>query len=64
MFGRKNSIEEKIEQHRFSMEIGHSKSGSDHILIIKSLKVRGDNMDELLNELKLALDDFKVLERR
>lgn len=63
MWFRKNTIEEKIEQYKYSMDIGHSKSGSEHILIIKSLKVRSNNIATMLEEMKVALEDFRVLKR-
>ena len=63
MWFRKNTIEEKIEQYKYSMDIGHSKSGSEHILIIKSLKVRSNDIATMLEEMKVALEDFRVLKR-
>jgi hypothetical protein len=58
---RKNTLEETLEeqQNKYSIEIGHSKSGSEHILVIKSLKVRGNNVEDMMIELKEALSQFE-----
>lgn len=54
-------IEQEMKPYKYSLEVGHSKSGSDHVVIIKSLKVRGDDLGEALAELKAALQAFKEL---
>lgn len=54
-------IEQELKPYKYSLEVGHSKSGSDHVVIIKSLKVRGDDLGEALAELKAALQAFKEL---
>tara|TARA_R110000824_G_scaffold73751_2_gene187761 strand:- start:828 stop:1031 length:204 start_codon:yes stop_codon:yes gene_type:complete len=61
LFNRRTHVEEKIESFKYSVEVGHSKSGSEHILIIKSLKVKSNDVATLLEELKLALEDFRVI---
>jgi HPt (histidine-containing phosphotransfer) domain-containing protein len=63
MWFRKNTLEEKLEENenKYSIEIGHSKSGSAHILVIKSLKVRGDNVEDMMAELKEALKQFEAV---
>ena len=50
MWFRKNTIEERqeIDEKKYSIEIGHSKSGSAHILVIKSLKIKGDEVEEMM----------------
>ena len=45
----------------YELEVGHSKSGSDHVIIIKSLRVRGDDLAESLAELKAALVAFREM---
>ena len=49
--------QETIQQpeYRYSLEVGHAKQGSDHVLIIKSLKVRGDDIADVVAELKAGL---------
>jgi|TARA_A100001201_G_C4053673_1_gene190416 hypothetical protein len=54
-------IEQELKPYKYSLEVGHSKSGSDHVVVIKSLKVRGDDLGEALAELKAALQAFKEL---
>ena len=54
-------IEQELKPYKYSLEVGHSKSGSDHVVVIKSLKVRGDDLGEALAELKSALRAFKEL---
>ena len=48
--------QELMRPYQFSVDVGHSKSGSDHVMIIKSLKVRSDNPVELVQTLQLMLD--------
>ena len=51
-------MEQETIQHpeyRYSLEVGHAKQGSDHVLIIKSLKVRGDDIADVVAELKAGL---------
>ena len=49
--------QETIQQpeYRYSLEVGHAKQGSDHVFIIKSLKVRGDDIADVVAELKAGL---------
>ena len=47
------TIQEK--QYQYSVEVGHAKQGSNHVLIIKSLKVRGDDIADVVAELKAGL---------
>jgi len=49
--------QETIQQpeYRYSLEVGHAKQGSDHVLIIKYLKVRGDDIADVVAELKAGL---------
>ena len=39
-----------------SIDIGHSKSGSAHILILKSLKVNGDDALEVIQRAQIMID--------
>ncbi len=45
----------------YEIELGHAKSGSDHVLIIKSLKVRGDDLSLAIAELKAGLSNIQEL---
>jgi len=54
-------VREDVKPYKYSLEVGHSKSGSDHVVVIKSLKVRGDDLGEALAELKSALRAFTEL---
>jgi hypothetical protein len=51
-------VKQELKPYKYSLEVGHSKSGSDHVVVIKSLKVRGDDLAESLAELKAALRAF------
>lgn len=52
-------IEQKMYQ--YEIEVGHSKSGSDHVIIIKSLKVRGDDLLYAIQEVQSALVAFREM---
>ena len=52
---------EMIKPYKYELEVGHSKSGSYHVIIIKSLRVRGDDLAESLAELKAALVAFREM---
>ena len=45
--------------YQYEIELGHAKSGSDHVLIIKSLKVRGDDLSLVMAELKSVLQNMQ-----
>mgnify|MGYP003661961440 FL=1 len=59
-FNRKNTLEEVVEktEQRFVIEIGHNRNSE---LIIKKMRVSGDNLEQCIADLQLALQDFKVL---
>tara|TARA_R110002020_G_scaffold32427_2_gene99740 strand:- start:1440 stop:1622 length:183 start_codon:yes stop_codon:yes gene_type:complete len=54
-------VEQQLKPYKYTLEVGHSKSGSEHVVVIKSLKVRGDDLGEALAELKAALRAFTEL---
>jgi len=54
-------IREEVKPYKYELEVGHSKSGSDHVIVIKSLRVRGDDLAESLAELKAALRAFREM---
>tara|TARA_R100001163_G_scaffold3751_1_gene5403 strand:- start:565 stop:768 length:204 start_codon:yes stop_codon:yes gene_type:complete len=59
-FNRKNTVEEVIEntEQRFVIEVGHNRNSE---LIIKKMRVSGDDLEQCIADLQLALQDFKVL---
>ena len=44
----------------YEIEISQSKSGSNHVYIVKSLKIRGDSPSEVVEETGKALNVLKV----
>ena len=60
-FNKKNTIEEAVEntEQRFVIEIGHNRNSE---LIIKKMRVSGDNLEQCIADLQLALQDFKILQ--
>ena len=52
-------IEQKMYQ--YEIEVGHSKSGSAHVIVIKSLKVRGDDLLYAIQEVQSALVAFREM---
>ena len=59
-FNRKNTVEEVVEntEQRFVIEVGHNRNNE---LIIKKMRVSGDDLEQCITDLQLALQDFKVL---
>ena len=53
------TIQEK--QYQYSVEVGHAKQGSNHVLIIKSLKVRDDNLADVVAQLEACLESVKEI---
>ena len=51
------AIQEK--QYQYSVEVGHAKQGSEHVLILKSLKVRDDNLADVIAQLEASLESIK-----
>ena len=52
-------IQEK--QYQYSVEVGHAKQGSHHVLILKSLKVRDDNLADVIAQLEACLESVKEI---
>ena len=50
-----------IQLPAYEVELGHAKSGSDPVLIIKSLKVRGDDLSLAIAELRAGLSNIQEL---
>tara|TARA_R100000808_G_C2151277_1_gene160214 strand:- start:1525 stop:1743 length:219 start_codon:yes stop_codon:yes gene_type:complete len=58
-WNKKNTIEATMAEQRFVIEVGHNRNND---LIIKKLRVSGDNLENCISDLQLALQDFKVLQ--
>ena len=61
-FSKKNTVEEmntNLEQ-RFVIEVGHNRNNE---LIIKKLRVSGEELETCIADLQLALQDFHVLKQ-
>ena len=60
IFNRKTSAELTVEnqEQRFVIEVGHNRNNE---LIIKKMRVSGDNLEEVISDLQLALQDLKIL---
>jgi len=50
------SEQPQITERDFSLEFGHSKSGSTHVLIIKSIKAKGDSPTAVVENMNIMLD--------
>ena len=59
-FNRKNTVEEVVTntEQRFVIEVGHNRNNE---LIIKKMRVSGDDLEQCITDLQLAMQDFKVL---
>lgn len=49
---------EDIPQPKYVLEVKHMKSGSNIILCISKLRVSGDNLDEVMEDLQSALSEY------
>jgi len=60
-WNNKNTVEEVVEntEQRFVIEVGHNRNSE---LIIKKMRVSGDNLEQCIADLQLALQDFKILQ--
>ena len=43
---------------KYVLEVKHMKSGSSLVLCIHKLRVSGDNLDDVMDDLKSALADY------
>ena len=59
-FSKQNTIETHLQdqEQRFVIEVGHNRNNE---LIIKKLRVSGDDLENCISDLQLALQDFKIL---
>ena len=60
-FNKKNTIEEFTanQEQRFVIEVGHNRNNE---LIIKKLRVSGEELETCIADLQLALQDFRILQ--
>ena len=60
IFNRKTNAEMKIEnqEQRFVIEVGHNRNND---LIIKKMRVSGDDLDKCIAELQIGLQNFYIL---
>ena len=49
------------KQYQYEVEVGHAKQGSHHVLILKSLKVRDDNLADVVAQLEACLESVKEI---
>ena len=56
-----NNIEVKEDNFRYTVEFGQSKSGSYHVWIVKSVKIRADCTDELNDATLIVMRDIEPL---
>lgn len=57
-----NTIIQQINEPKYVLEVKHMKSGSSLVLCISKLRVSGDNLGEVMDELRLALADYLTME--
>tara|TARA_R110002020_G_scaffold106867_7_gene248467 strand:+ start:1177 stop:1395 length:219 start_codon:yes stop_codon:yes gene_type:complete len=53
----------QISEPNYTLEIGHSKSGQNHVIIIKSIKVKGDNPSEVVENTRTMLIEFLKIQK-
>ena len=56
-----NIVNEAMKVYQYEIDVGHSKSGSNHVIIIKSLKVRSDDLANAIQEVQAALRAFNKM---
>jgi|TARA_R100000234_G_scaffold96432_1_gene64731 hypothetical protein len=54
-----NTVIQQINEPNFVVELKHMKSGSSLVLSISKLRVSGDDLDEVMQSLRLALSEFQ-----
>ena len=53
-----NTIIQQINEPKYVLEVKHMKSGSSLVLCINKLRVSGDNLEEVMSDLKDALSEY------
>ena len=59
---KENTVIQQINEPNFVVELKHMKSGSSLVLSISKLRVSGDDLTEVMSELRTALDDYLTME--
>ena len=54
---------QQINEPKYVLELKHMKSGSSLILAINKLRVSCDDLEEVINELHTALNEYITMER-
>ncbi len=58
------SITMTAKDNPYMIEVGHSKSGSNHVMIIKSLRVEGDDLTKVFQDLQSALKAYDLITKQ
>lgn len=60
-FNKQNTVEKVVAENeqRFVIEVGHNRNNE---LIIKKMRVSGDDLGKCIEELQIALQNFKILQ--
>ena len=53
-----NTIIQQINEPKYVLEVKHMQSGSSLVLCINKLRVSGDNLEEVMSDLKDALNEY------
>jgi len=53
------AITDQTPESKYSIELGHMKAGSNIVLVIKKLRVSGDDLSLVMKEMKDALREFE-----
>jgi hypothetical protein len=57
-----NTIIQQINEPKYVLEVKHMKSGSSLVLCISKLRVSGDDLGLVMQELRTALNDYLTME--
>ncbi len=52
------TIIQQINEPKYVLEVKHMKSGSSLVLCINKLRVSGDDLNEVMSDLKEALNEY------
>jgi len=52
------TIIQQINEPKYVLEVKHMKSGSSLVLSISKLRVSGDDLGQVMDDLNLALSDY------
>ena len=62
MSNENNTIIQQINEPKYVLEVKHMKSGSSLVLCISKLRVSGDDLGLVMQELRTALNDYLTME--